>query len=168
MDLKYLDELAEANGQCKTPGWWGRLRLGIGRNGTWVCPRCATIWKWRYWGYSDMCAWEKMVLMGGRGLDVAHNVIDISVVQPSEDAGALWDHLEHDHRWKTKTSTSTGSELFRIHFQTHHEATVASEHMLRGHVEHQCQYREALEGLVKEPEDLMAMKVDAVRDRLGL
>lgn len=61
MDLKYLDELNEANGQCKTPGWWQRLRLGIKKNDTWECPKCGTRWKWRYWGYSDMCVWEKVL-----------------------------------------------------------------------------------------------------------
>ena len=61
MDLKYLDELNAVNTphKCHPPGWWGRLRLGIGRNGTWVCD-CGTIWRWRYWGYSDMSEWEQV------------------------------------------------------------------------------------------------------------
>ena len=70
--------------------------------------------------------------MGARGLNVEHNVVDISVVRSGGDIGALYDHLEHDHGWK-QTDVITGSELLMLHFQTHHEAVVAGEHMLGRH-----------------------------------
>lgn len=134
MDLKYLDEVMAANTPhvCRPPGWWLRLRSGIGKNDTWVCPHCSTVWKWRYWGYSDMCAWERVVPVG-QGLDVKHNVLDTA--QPvaryvsSDSLDTLWDHMEHDHGWKTETVT--GTELLRLHYRCHHESMVASEHMLR-------------------------------------
>lgn len=70
--------------------------------------------------------------MGARGLDVAHNVVDISEVRAGGDIGALYDHLEHDHGWK-QTDVITGSELLMLHFQTHHEAVVTGSHMLGRH-----------------------------------
>lgn len=47
----------EPEHDCEPPRWRERRRLGIEEGSEWTCP-CGQAWRWRYFGYSDMRAWE--------------------------------------------------------------------------------------------------------------